>query len=75
MDRRHEPRICSNSPNQAFPEDASLPAFRFQIAQAYWKMKNWKETEEWLQEIIDQEGEEDSFYRDLAERRLVKLKY
>lgn len=60
---------------QAFPEDASLPAFRFQIAQAYWKMKNWKETEKWLQEIIDQEGEEDSFYRDLAERRLAKLKY
>jgi tetratricopeptide (TPR) repeat protein len=57
------------------PNASSLQAFRYQIAQAYWGNKNWPKTREWLNQIITKSGEGDSFYRDLAERRLLKVEY
>jgi len=57
------------------PTASTLQAFRYQIAQAYWSNKNWEKTREWLNLIIKESGEGDSFYKDLAERRLKKVEY
>jgi tetratricopeptide (TPR) repeat protein len=57
------------------PTASTLQAFRYQIAQAYWANKEWGRTREWLSLIIKASGEGDSFYRDLAERRLKKVEY
>ncbi len=57
------------------PAASSLQAFRYQIAQAYWSNKDWKDTREWLNLIINVSGDGDSFYKDLAERRLKKVEY
>jgi tetratricopeptide (TPR) repeat protein len=59
----------------AFPDDPSLQAFRYQIAQIYWTHRDWDKTKEWLTLIIEKSGATDSFYRDLAERRLQKIEY
>ena len=58
-----------------FPEAASLQAFRYQIAQSYWNNKDWKNTRKWLSRIVEKAGDQDSFYKDLAERRLQKVEY
>lgn len=58
-----------------FPEASSLQAFRFQIAQAYWKRKDFKNTRVWLSEIISTSESSDSFYSDLAKRRIKNLEY
>ncbi len=60
---------------KAFPESGSLQAFRYQIAQAYWKQKDWKNTRAWLNEIIEKADGQDSFYADLAMRRLQKVEH
>lgn len=60
---------------KAFPQAAALQAFRYQIAQAYWKNKNWPKTREWLGEVVEKDGTANSFYRDLAQRRLKKVEY
>ena len=60
---------------QDFPESGALQGFRFQIAQVYWKKKKWMETREWLERIINAPGDTDSFYKDLAQRRLAKVEY
>jgi hypothetical protein len=57
------------------PTASTLQGFRYQIAQAYWGNKDWAKTREWLNLIIKQSGEGDSFYKDLAERRLKKVEY
>ena len=57
------------------PTASTLQAFRYQIAQAYWSSKDWAKTREWLNLIIKEAGEGDSFYKDLAERRLQKVEY
>lgn len=57
------------------PDAGTLQAFRYQIAQAYWAKKHWVKAREWLGIIIAKSGDGDSFYRDLAERRLAKLEY
>jgi tetratricopeptide (TPR) repeat protein len=56
------------------PTASTLQAFRYQIAQAYWKNKDWEKSREWLNLII-REASDDSFYKDLAERRLNKIGY
>jgi tetratricopeptide (TPR) repeat protein len=56
------------------PTASTLQAFRYQIAQAYWKNKDWEKSREWLNLII-REASDDSFYKDLAERRLNKIEY
>jgi tetratricopeptide (TPR) repeat protein len=58
-----------------FPDAATLPAFRFQIAQAYWGEKDWDNSKKWLNSIIEKSSSSDTFYVDLARRRLEKLEY
>ena len=60
---------------QNHPASTSLQAFRYQIAQVYWNNKQWAKTREWLDLLISTSGEEDSFYKDLAKRRLAKIEY
>jgi tetratricopeptide (TPR) repeat protein len=57
------------------PNASNLQAFRYQIAQAYWSNKKWDKTREWLNLIIEVSGVGDSFYKDLAQRRLQKVEY
>ncbi|MEI6705484.1 MAG: tetratricopeptide repeat protein [Deltaproteobacteria bacterium] len=57
------------------PEASSLQSFRYQIAQAYWSNKDWNKTREWLKLVGDKSGTNDSFYKDLAKRRLEKVEY
>lgn len=58
-----------------FPNAPTLQAFRYQIAQSYWNEKDFGNTRVWLNEIIKQAGDVDSFYKDTAERRLQKVEY
>ena len=55
------------------PNASSLQAFRYQIAQRYWMHENLDMTTKWLKLIVEKSGEEHTFYRDLAERRLKRL--
>lgn len=56
-------------------ESSSLQAFRYQIAQAHWKNRNWFGTREWLQKILDSSEGEETFYTQLAKARLNKVEY
>ena len=38
---------------QDFPKASSLQAYRYQIAQAYWKNQDWVNTRQWLNKIIE----------------------
>ena len=58
-----------------FPNAPTLQAFRYQIAQAYWSVKEWDKTKEWLNLIIEKSGDSDSFYKDAAIRRLQKVEW
>jgi tetratricopeptide (TPR) repeat protein len=58
-----------------YPEASTLQAFRYQIAEAYWTNKDWANTRKWLNIIIQKAGNGDSFYKDTAERRLLKIEY
>ena len=60
---------------QDFPESGALQGFRFQIAQVYWENKKWMEAREWLKRIINGPDDTDSFYKDLARRRLERLEH
>ena len=52
------------------PNASTLQAFRYQIAQAYWSNKDWVKTREWLNLVIKESGESDSFYKDRKSTRL-----
>jgi len=58
---------------KAFPLVPSLQPIRYQIAQLYWSQKDFVNTDVWLKQVIENGSEEDSFYVDLATRRLHKL--
>ncbi len=58
---------------KAFPLAPSLQPLRYQIAQLYWSQKDFVNTDVWLKQVIENGSEEDSFYVDLATRRLHKL--
>lgn len=58
-----------------FPESASLQGFRYQIAQGYWREKDWAKTKEWLQKIIDSSNGKATFYTETAKARLKKVEY
>jgi hypothetical protein len=60
---------------KAFPGSGALQAFRYQIAQAYWGIKDWDQTRIWLKSIIEYSEGSESFYTDLARRRLEKVEY
>jgi tetratricopeptide (TPR) repeat protein len=57
------------------PTASTLQGFRYQIAQTYWSNKDWGKTREWLNLIIKRSGGSNSFYKDVAERRLKKVEY
>ncbi len=57
------------------PDAPSLQALRFQIAQEYWSSRQWDLARKWLNTIIEKAGATNSFYKDLAQRRLAKLQY
>jgi tetratricopeptide (TPR) repeat protein len=71
------PRLvsCFAAFESEHPDASSLQAFRYQIAQAYWAHRDWAKTREWLGEIIQKAGDQDTFYRDLAQRRLQKVEH
>jgi tetratricopeptide (TPR) repeat protein len=60
---------------KTFPTNTSLQGFRFQIAQAYWREKDWTNTRLWLQRIVDEAKGEQTFYSELAKSRLAKVEY
>jgi len=60
---------------KSFPKSSMLQGFRYQIAQSYWKHKDWSNTRSWLNKIIEIDGADDSFYKQLAELRLKKVEY
>ena len=57
------------------PDASTLQSFRYQIAQAYWLHSDWDKTREWLKLLIEKSGTNDSFYKDVAIRRLEKIEY
>lgn len=58
---------------KAFPDAPSLQPIRYQIAQLYWSNKDFGNTETWLKKVVEHGGSDESFYVDLANRRLHKL--
>ena len=82
---KHWDSKTDNSLEKDHPEASTLQAFRYQIAQVYWKQRyrdeisyTWvpthvDETKKWLNKVIEKTGDNDSFYSDLAERRLKNL--
>ncbi|MBO9539366.1 tetratricopeptide repeat protein [bacterium] len=58
-----------------FPNSSYLQSARYLIAQTYWKNKNWNETREWLNSIIEAGKGDDSFYVQLAKARLNKVEW
>ena len=52
------------------PNTLSLQAFRYQIGQIYWQNDKLPKAALWFHKIIQQSGDNYTFYRDLAERRL-----
>ena len=56
---------------QDHPNAPSLQAFRYQIADEYWKRPGSRlKAKKWYNLVIEKSGEHHTFYRDLAERRL-----
>lgn len=55
------------------PAASALQPFRFQIAQEYWKRRDFANAKVWLDKIVEIAGEGDSFYRHLAQQRLLRL--
>lgn len=60
---------------KAFPNSPYLQGFRYQIAQAYWIVRDWARTREWLQKVIDAGKGEQTFYTETAKARLQKIEY
>jgi len=57
------------------PDASSLQSFRNQIAQIYFEHGFKYKAREWLKLIIEKAGPTDSFYKDLAEQRLLRKEY
>lgn len=57
------------------PDASRLQAFRYEIAQAYLESRGDSNNgRKWLEKIVEESGDQDSFYRDLAERYIEVLK-
>ena len=56
-----------------YPEMAYLQTVRFQIGQIYLFQSDLDQSRLWLNRVIEHSGETNTFYRDLAERRLETL--
>ena len=66
-----------------YQKASTLQTFRYQIAQNYWRrfivlgsedLKYFELAKGWFEKVIQNAGTNDSFYRDLAQRRLESLK-
>lgn len=57
----------------AFPKDENMQAFRYQIAEAYWRHGDWSTTTMWLNKIIAAAGDKNSFYSDMARARIANM--
>ncbi len=55
-----------------FPESPYLQGFRLQIAQQYWKGKDWENTRKWLEKMVAAGNDEATFYTHLAKKRLER---
>ncbi len=58
-----------------FPNSSYLQGFRYQIAQAYWMRKDWKNARLWLNKVIQKGKGKTTFYTETAKERLKFLKY
>ena len=58
-----------------FPNSSYLQGFRYQIAQAYWMRKDWKNAKVWLNKVIQKGNGKDTFYTQTAKERLKFLKF
>lgn len=56
------------------PNASAIQAFRFQIAQAYWRKDDFENARIWLDKIIAAAGNVDSFYVHLAKERLAHMR-
>ena len=59
----------------AFQKSSYLQGFRYQIAQAYWRNKDWPNTKLWLNKVIESGKGQSSFYTETAKARLNKVEY
>lgn len=75
--KRYMPQLVNTFEEleSAFPNASNFQAYRFQVAQAYWREDKWDEARSWLNKIIVSAGDGDSFYKDLSQRRLNKLEH
>ncbi|MDD2338106.1 MAG: hypothetical protein PHD01_16225 [Geobacteraceae bacterium] len=55
-----------------FPESPYLQGFRLQIAQQYWKDKDWNNTRKWLEKMVAAGNDEATFYTHVAKKRLER---
>lgn len=55
-----------------FPESPYLQGFRLQIAQQYWKGKDWDNTRKWLEKMVAAGNDVATFYTHVAKKRLEK---
>ena len=60
---------------EAFPESSYLQAFRYQIGQEYWAEGDFEAARIWFEHIVEQAGDEPSFYSVTASQRLDNLEY
>lgn len=60
---------------QMFPSSGYLQALRYQIAQGYWRRKDWANTRRWLNAIVAEKKSGSDFYVQAAENRLKKIEY
>lgn len=58
-----------------FPNCSFLQGFRYQIAQTYWEKKDWSNTRQWLNKLIEASQGQISFYTETAKARLNKIEY
>lgn len=56
------------------PNASAIQAFRFQIAQAYWRKDDFDNARIWLEKIVAAAGNIDSFYGHLAKERLAHMR-
>lgn len=56
-----------------FPDSAKLQPLRYLIGQTYWIGEETEKARHWFSKVIEVDREENTFYRDLAFRRLQYL--
>ena len=75
--KKYIPKVIStfNEYEKKFPNSSYLQGFRYQVAQAYWMRKDWKNARTWLNKVIQHGNGESTFYTETSKERLKFLKY